>query len=61
MAPRYGDCVNFMVSAIRLADAAALEVVAVTLPPWPGEEEAIVVAGRWVPNAEAPAEPASGP
>ena len=27
-----------------------LEAVAVTMPPWPGEGEAYIVAGKWPPN-----------
>jgi mannose-6-phosphate isomerase-like protein (cupin superfamily) len=29
----------------------ALTVVGVTMPPWPGEDEAVVVAGKWTPTA----------
>ncbi len=29
---------------------AALRVLGVTMPPWPGEGEAIVVTGRWTPT-----------
>ena len=28
-----------------------LEAVAVTMPPWPGEDEAVIVAGPWPPSA----------
>jgi mannose-6-phosphate isomerase-like protein (cupin superfamily) len=31
----------------RAADAESLAAVAVTLPPWPGEGEAVAVAGPW--------------
>ena len=31
----------------RAADAAPLAIVGVTLPPWPGEEEAVAVRGPW--------------
>jgi len=27
-----------------------LEVIAVTMPPWPGADEAFVVSGKWVPT-----------
>jgi len=39
----------------RVLDDAPLAAVAVTMPPWPGEGEAIVVSGRWEPTATAPA------
>jgi mannose-6-phosphate isomerase-like protein (cupin superfamily) len=29
----------------------SLSVVAITMPPWPGEEEAMFVTGPWVPTA----------
>jgi mannose-6-phosphate isomerase-like protein (cupin superfamily) len=29
----------------------AVSAVAVTMPPWPGEQEAVQVAGPWVPSA----------
>jgi mannose-6-phosphate isomerase-like protein (cupin superfamily) len=32
----------------------AVCAVAVTLPPWPGEEEAVHVAGPWMPAGESP-------
>jgi mannose-6-phosphate isomerase-like protein (cupin superfamily) len=34
----------------RAADTAPLAVVGVTMPPWPGSDEAVVVAGRWSPT-----------
>jgi mannose-6-phosphate isomerase-like protein (cupin superfamily) len=34
----------------RATGPAALAAVAVTMPPWPGEGEAIVVAGAWQPT-----------
>lgn len=34
---------------VRTHDA-ALEAVAVTMPPWPGDDEAVVVDGRWPPT-----------
>ena len=30
-----------------------LDVVATTVPPWPGEEEALLVAGKWTPTLSA--------
>jgi mannose-6-phosphate isomerase-like protein (cupin superfamily) len=35
----------------RAANGAALQIVGVTMPPWPGDDEAIVVEGRWPPSA----------
>jgi len=35
----------------RAAVGEALAVLAVTMPPWPGEGEAVVVAGPWQPVA----------
>lgn len=35
----------------RASSAEALAAVAVTLPPWPGEGEALRVAGPWTPTA----------
>ena len=32
---------------VRVQGGAPLEVLAVTMPPWPGDEEAELVAGRW--------------
>jgi mannose-6-phosphate isomerase-like protein (cupin superfamily) len=34
----------------RAEAAVALAVLGVTMPPWPGSDEAIVVAGRWRPT-----------
>jgi mannose-6-phosphate isomerase-like protein (cupin superfamily) len=34
----------------RSDGAEPLEAVAVTMPPWPGEGEATIVAGKWAPN-----------
>lgn len=31
----------------RAADGTALEIVGVTMPPWPGDQEAEFVAGKW--------------
>ena len=38
----------------------ALGAVAVTMPPWPGEEEAKVVRGKWEPSARSAPARASG-
>lgn len=40
------------------ADEAGLAVVAVTLPPWPGEGEAVPVPGPWSPTGSAIEPPA---
>ncbi len=32
----------------RAAPHSGLEIIAITMPPWPGEEEAISVAGPWL-------------
>jgi mannose-6-phosphate isomerase-like protein (cupin superfamily) len=34
----------------RSDGAEPLEAAAVTMPPWPGDGEAIIVAGKWPPN-----------
>jgi len=34
----------------RASGAAALRVIGVSMPPWPGEGEAVVVQGRWTPT-----------
>jgi mannose-6-phosphate isomerase-like protein (cupin superfamily) len=33
----------------RAAPHAALEIVSITMPPWPGDDEAVLVDGPWVP------------
>lgn len=38
----------------RAAPDASLAAVAVTMPPWPGEGEACVVAGPWQPSVRPP-------
>ena len=38
----------------RVIGDAPLEFVCFTVPPWPGEDEAVVVRGRWTPTAAAP-------
>ena len=35
----------------RAAATEAVSAIGVTMPPWPGEDEAIHVAGPWVPSA----------
>jgi len=35
----------------KALDGGALRVLAITMPPWPGADEAIVVAGPWPPTA----------
>ncbi len=35
---------------LRSDGAEPLEAVAVTMPPWPGDGEAYIVAGKWVPD-----------
>jgi mannose-6-phosphate isomerase-like protein (cupin superfamily) len=32
---------------VRAAPDQPIEAVAVTMPPWPGEDEAVLVAGKW--------------
>lgn len=43
-----GTCFQF-----RSFGPAPLAAVAVTLPPWPGEGEAVVVKGKWTPDVSA--------
>jgi mannose-6-phosphate isomerase-like protein (cupin superfamily) len=40
-----GTCFQF-----RAADTESLAAIAVTLPPWPGETEAVVAVGPWEPR-----------
>ncbi|TXT39002.1 MAG: hypothetical protein FD138_208, partial [Planctomycetota bacterium] len=35
----------------RSADDVPLTAVAITMPPWPGEDEATIVPGKWEPIA----------
>lgn len=37
----------------RAAEHASVLIVAVTMPPWPGEEEAVFVAGPWAATVKA--------
>jgi mannose-6-phosphate isomerase-like protein (cupin superfamily) len=32
---------------VRAADTEAVSAIGVTMPPWPGEDEAFAVAGPW--------------
>ena len=48
-----GVCLTIPVNApfqFRCLGPEALSVVAVTMPPWPGEDEAEAVTGHWPPN-----------
>jgi mannose-6-phosphate isomerase-like protein (cupin superfamily) len=48
-----GVCLSIPVGTrfqFRAAPAQALATVAVTLPPWPGDGEAVVVTGPWQPS-----------
>jgi mannose-6-phosphate isomerase-like protein (cupin superfamily) len=39
----------------RAAESEAVSAVAITMPPWPGESEAVLVSGPWLPSvAESP-------
>lgn len=47
-----GICVTIPLGTrfqLRAAGDEPLSAIAVTMPPWPGEDEAIVVEGRWKP------------
>jgi mannose-6-phosphate isomerase-like protein (cupin superfamily) len=48
-----GVCVTLPLGThfqFRASSASALSVVAVTLPPWPGDGEAVWVSGPWTPS-----------
>jgi mannose-6-phosphate isomerase-like protein (cupin superfamily) len=50
-----GTCVTLPLGThfqFRAAPESGVAVVAVTLPPWPGDGEAVLVAGRWPPGRE---------
>ena len=50
-----GVCLTIPVGTefqFRCDGDAPLRIVAVTMPPWPGDGEAIRVAGRWAPTVE---------
>lgn len=38
----------------RADTSGALSAVAITMPPWPGDEEAVVVSGAWLPTVSTP-------
>ena len=45
-----GTCLTIPVGTafqFRAGDSEPLSAVAVTMPPWPGEDEAVFVGGRW--------------
>jgi len=49
-----GICLTIPVGTLfqfRAAAEAELAIVAVTMPPWPGEDEAVFVDGRWTATA----------
>lgn len=49
-----GVCVTIPLGTafqFRADDDASLVAVAITMPPWPGEDEAIFVEGPWAPAA----------
>lgn len=48
-----GVCLTIPLGAhfqFRASNQGPLSVVAVTMPPWPGETEAVPVEGKWQPN-----------
>lgn len=50
---RPGTCLTIPLGThfqFRAGDACALSAVAITMPPWPGEGEAVFVSGPWVPT-----------
>jgi len=52
-----GTCVTIPLGTefqFRASAEAALAFVAVTMPPWPGADEAIAVKGPWTPTARRP-------
>ncbi len=52
-----GLCLSIPVGThfqFRAAGAQPLTAVAVTLPPWPGDDEALQVVGPWVPSERRP-------
>jgi mannose-6-phosphate isomerase-like protein (cupin superfamily) len=53
-----GVCVTIPVGTefqFRAAEGGPLSAVAITMPPWPGAEEAVVVEGAWVATRHPPA------
>jgi mannose-6-phosphate isomerase-like protein (cupin superfamily) len=52
-----GLCLSIPVGTrfqFRAAGTESLTAVAVTLPPWPGDDEAVRIVGPWVPSAGMP-------
>jgi mannose-6-phosphate isomerase-like protein (cupin superfamily) len=52
-----GVCLSIPVDThfqFRAIGAQPLAAVAVTMPPWPGEDEAVAVSGPWSPSATQP-------
>jgi mannose-6-phosphate isomerase-like protein (cupin superfamily) len=50
---RAGSCITIPVGTrfqFRAFEGDPLAAVAVTMPPWPGEGEAVLVEGRWTPT-----------
>jgi mannose-6-phosphate isomerase-like protein (cupin superfamily) len=48
-----GDCLTIPVGTrfqFRAHGSAPLAAIGVTMPPWPGPDEAVVVQGRWAPT-----------
>jgi mannose-6-phosphate isomerase-like protein (cupin superfamily) len=48
-----GDCLTIPLGAhfqFRASESGPLAAVGVTMPPWPGEDEAVVVPGPWAPR-----------
>ena len=55
---RPGTCLTIPVGTrfqFRAAGSEPLSAVGVTLPPWPGEGEAVPVTGPWMPTLDGPA------
>lgn len=53
LAVEQGVCISILAGThfqMRCASDAAVTVVSVTMPPWPGEGEAFVVDGAWAPT-----------
>ena len=60
---RPGTCVSIPAGThfqFRAADGAPLAVVGVTMPPWPGDDEAYDVQGAWQPGPPPGCRPAGG-
>jgi mannose-6-phosphate isomerase-like protein (cupin superfamily) len=53
-----GSCLTIPLGThfqFRAAESGPLAAVGVTMPPWPGDDEAVVVSGRWAPTTPATA------